>query len=124
MMQVRQNGRCAMPASPRLAALLLAAAVLLAASASPAAADDKHVIGGGGGRMVIVRAPAGTSSRWQRRLEDEVAPEFGGLLLGADQGHISYDTLNKGRAACGDSCAAKGGKPYTRPCTYQEKCRG
>ena len=113
-----------MPASPPLAALLLAAAVTvqLAASASPAAAD-KHIIGGGG-RMVIVRAPAGTSSRWQRRLEDEVAPEFGGLLLGADQGHISYDTLNKGRAACGDSCAAKGGKPYTRPCTYQEQCRG
>ena len=113
-----------MPASPPLAALLLAAAVtvLLAASASPAAAD-KHIIGGGGGRMVIVRAPG--TSRWQRRLvEDEVAPEFGsGLLLGADQGHISYDTLNKDAAACGDNCAGKG-KPYTRPCTYQGQCRG
>ncbi|RCV18733.1 hypothetical protein SEVIR_3G340200v4 [Setaria viridis] len=123
-----------MPASPPLAVLLLlATALLLAASAGPAAAD-KH----GGGRMaIVIRAPgtrvaaAGSldrSSKWHgRRLEDEVAPEFGGggllAALGAGQGQISYEALEKDRAACGDRCAGKGA-PYTRPCTYREQCRG
>ncbi|RLN29815.1 hypothetical protein C2845_PM05G14160 [Panicum miliaceum] len=114
-----------MPASPPLTVLLLAAAVLLAASASDLVAADKHGGGGGGGRMVIIRAPRATNaaaggarSRWQRRLDDEVAPEFGsGLLLGADQGrYISYGALNKDKPACDDNCAAPGDRYRKPPC--------
>ncbi|KAF8776670.1 hypothetical protein HU200_003396 [Digitaria exilis] len=84
-----------MPVRAPLPVLLLGAtvALLLAVSAigTPAAAANNY--GGGGGRMVIIRAPppgtttrtsaaAGGRNRWQqwRRVEDEVAPEFAGLL--------------------------------------------
>ncbi|XP_062204355.1 uncharacterized protein LOC133906456 [Phragmites australis] len=127
-----------MPANlPRVVLFLTAAGLLLAASASPVAGGGNH----SGGRMVIIRAPgarvvagarndrATAASMWQRRLEDEVAPEFptaaGGGMLGADGGHISYDALEKDKTGCqsGNQCTGKGGGSYTRPCTYNNECR-
>jgi len=80
-----------MSTSPPLAVLLLATAMalLLASSVIPAAAVAS---GGryGGGRMVFVHGPGRTKqvggargNEWPHylgRVEDEVAPEFGGIL--------------------------------------------
>ena len=103
-----------MPASSRLplaavVLLLPAATTLLFLCFCPAAAA----------------AGAAPDSEWRRRrLEDEVAPELGGMLaLGANQGHITYNTLNKNRPSCGGGCAARGAS-YTNKCTYKNRCRG
>ncbi|OEL22562.1 hypothetical protein BAE44_0016419 [Dichanthelium oligosanthes] len=79
--------------------------------------------------MVIIRATvtsrAGARSTWQRRLEDEVAPEFGGLqLAGAGEGNLALD---KNRPGClkGGQCNGKpDGGSYVRPCTYNDQARG
>jgi len=58
-------------------------------------------------------------------VEDEVAPELGGLLLGAGDGGIGNHVLNPDNTGCESSsqCAAKGrGGSYTRPCTYKDYC--
>ncbi|CAD6269741.1 unnamed protein product [Miscanthus lutarioriparius] len=105
------------------------------------ASDVPATAGGGeysGPRMVIIRRPATTtraggaagarSNKWRqhyRRLEDEVAPELGGMLLGAGEGGIGYGALDKDRPGCqsGNQCAAKGpGGSYTRGCTYESQC--
>ncbi|XP_066383589.1 uncharacterized protein [Miscanthus floridulus] len=125
-----------------LAALLIATAVAIIAAtsavpvvaAAPPAAADKY-----SGRMVIIHAPGssrvvtagGVLNKWrqqqQRRLvEDEVAPEFGGLLgAGNGGGHISNDALKPGRGIClpHAQCAARGpGGSNTRPCTFKDYC--
>jgi hypothetical protein len=117
-----------------LAALHLttAVAILAAISAVPVtAAADKY-----SGRMVIIRAPGarvvsagGALNKWQQRrrpVEDEVAPEFGGGLLGAGEGRrISYSAgaLDKDRPVCLHHNCAVPGKPYTQDhCTYQNHC--
>jgi hypothetical protein len=84
--------------------------------------------------MVIIHAPgssrvvsaSGALNKWQqqrRLVEDEVAPEFGGLLGAGNGGYISSNAENKDRPVClpDGSCAARGG-PYTRPCTYKDHC--
>ncbi|CAL4898500.1 unnamed protein product [Urochloa decumbens] len=133
-----------MPASqPLSAVLLLAAAValLLAALANPAAAAVSGQFGGS--RMVILRHAPGTrvvagdgaagahnnNKQWRYyagRVEDEVAPEFGGMLAtNSNGGRISTGALNKDRPGCqsGSQCAAKpAGGSYTRPCTYRNMC--
>jgi hypothetical protein len=124
--------------SPPLAVVLLATAValLLAASlVSPATASGGRY--GGGGRMVFVHGPGTTTKQvggargneWRHylapRVEDEVAPEFGGILpTNSGGGSISSGALNKDRPGCqsGNQCAAKGGGSYTRPCTYKNQC--
>jgi hypothetical protein len=92
--------------------LLLVAALLLTEAASPAWAHS--------GRIVISHAAA-TMSR--RRLEDEVAPELrwaAGLLGGG----IGESGLHKEKQVCVRDCAAPcPGCSYTRPCTYEERCR-
>jgi hypothetical protein len=113
--------------------LPLAVLIFLLASAVPATAGGEY----SGTRMVIIRGPgtrivgaagAQTTNNWRqhhRRLEDEVAPELGGLLLGAGEGDIGYGALDKDRPGCqsGNQCAAKGGGgSYTRPCTYKNEC--
>ena len=58
-------------------------------------------------------------------VEDEVAPELGGLVLGAGDGGIGNHVLNPDNTGCESSsqCAAKGrGGSYTRPCTYKDYC--
>ncbi|CAN6329515.1 unnamed protein product [Urochloa humidicola] len=120
-----------MPASQPVAVLLLvtAVALLLAALVNPAAAASSQY---GGGRMVIIRHAAGTSvagSKWRYgRVEDEVAPEFGGMLaMNSNGGRISTGALDKNRPVCQSSsqCAGKpAGGSYTRPCTYRSQCRG
>ncbi|CAN6329518.1 unnamed protein product [Urochloa humidicola] len=112
-----------------IAALLLAAT---SATSSPAAADNHSggrmatiIIRAHGARVPAAAASGGSRSKWHeydrrwRLLEDEVAPEFGGLL----GGHISADPLIKDRAACTSNCAGKG-EPYTRPCIYKNQCNG
>jgi len=120
-----------------VAAFLLATAVvaiLAATSAVPVAAAAAHKYNG---RMVIIRAPGarvldvddstgGALNRWQQRrrlVEDEVAPEFVGLLGAGNGGQVSYNAENKDRPVClpDGSCAARGGS-YTRPCTYKDHC--
>jgi hypothetical protein len=95
--------------------LLVAAALLLAATASPATRAYS-------GRIVIDHAAAATMST--RRLEDEVAPELSwsaGLLGGG----IGESGLDKDRQVCvrADCAAPCPGCPYTRPCTYKDRCR-
>jgi hypothetical protein len=121
-----------------LAASSMPLAVLLfllvvVASAVPATAEYS------GARMVIIRRGPGIrvgggaagvqSNKWRRhyrRLEDEVAPELGGLLgAGGSGGSIDYRALDKNTSGCGkgNQCAAKGhGGSYTRSCTYKERC--
>ncbi|XP_066383586.1 uncharacterized protein [Miscanthus floridulus] len=115
-----------------LAALLLATAVtlLVATSAvSVAAAADKY-----SGRMIIIRAPGasvpdvsgGALNKWQQRrmVEDEVAPDLGGLLAGAgDPRGISYGALDPNKPVClHGNCAAQG-RPITgRPCASLYGC--
>ncbi|PUZ67544.1 hypothetical protein GQ55_3G444200 [Panicum hallii var. hallii] len=118
-----------MPASsrrPPLAAVILllpaAIALLLSLSCCPVAAANY-----GGSRAVAAAAGAApVDSEWlRRRLEDEVAPEFGGMLAqGANQPYIIYKGLNKDRQACGGRGCAAAGASYTRPCTYADRCRG
>ncbi|CAD6269743.1 unnamed protein product [Miscanthus lutarioriparius] len=131
-----------MSTSAPLAVLLLATAValLLAASSVVPTAAAAAVSGGrygGGGRMVFVHGPGTTTKQvggargneWRHylapRVEDEVAPEFGGILAtNSEGGSISSGTLNKDRPVCpsGSQCAARGGGSYTRPCTYKNQC--
>ena len=131
-----------MSTSAPLAVLLLATAVALLLAASsvvPAAAAAAAVSGGrygGGGRMVFVHGPGTTTKQvggargneWRHylaRVEDEVAPEFGGILATNSRGgSISSGALNKDRPVCpsGSQCAARGGGSYTRPCTYKNQC--
>ena len=113
-----------MPASSRLplaavVLLLPAATTLLFLCFCPAAAAATS------DSRVVAAAGAAPDSEWRRRrLEDEVAPELGGMLaLGANQGHITYNTLNKNRPSCGGGCAARGAS-YTNKCTYKNRCRG
>ncbi|PVH63085.1 hypothetical protein PAHAL_3G469600 [Panicum hallii] len=119
-----------MPASsrrPPLAAVILllpaAIALLLSLSCCPVAAANY------GGSRAVAAAAAGAApvdSEWlRRRLEDEVAPELGGMLAqGANQRYITYKGLNKDGQACGGrGCAAKGAS-YTQACTYADLCRG
>ena len=122
---------------PLASALLATAivAILAATSAFPvaaaASAADKY-----SGRMVIIRAPGarvldvsagGALNKWQqqqrRLVEDEVAPEFGGLLGAGNGGSISDGALNKDGQVCLPSgqCTKPGGS-YTRGCTYGKKC--
>ncbi|KAK3136828.1 hypothetical protein QOZ80_5BG0443060 [Eleusine coracana subsp. coracana] len=107
------------PNSP-LALLLF---LLVAASAStPLAAAGNY---SGGGRMVTVHAAStaapSSAMLWQRRLEDAVAPEFPSAAVSG--GGIGYDTFNPNKQVCINDCAAKGpGRPYTRLCTYQQRC--
>ncbi|KAJ1265754.1 hypothetical protein BS78_08G099600 [Paspalum vaginatum] len=132
-----------MSPSPPLAGALLqiaaAVAFLLAAlAAGPAAAAASGQYGGG--RMVIIHAPtsrtpvvvgaAGTKWQWHyRRVEDEVAPEFGGggrqLAEGSDR-HIGYEALHPNKPFCPprSQCAAKGGRggSATHRCTYRNLC--
>ncbi|KAF8667536.1 hypothetical protein HU200_052734 [Digitaria exilis] len=115
-------------------AILLAASAII--STTPAAAANNH---GGGGRMVIIRAPphgttttsaaavrARSRSRWlqqRRRVEDEVAPEFAGLL-GAVDDPTAASSLVPGQQVCiGGKCVAAG-QSYIRPCTYGTQCNG
>jgi hypothetical protein len=87
--------------------------------------------------MVFVHGPGTTTKQvggargneWRHylapRVEDEVAPEFGGILTtNSGGGSISSGALNKDRPGCqsGNQCAAKGGGSYTRPCTYKNQC--
>ena len=127
-----------MSTSAPLAVLLLATAVALLLAASsvvPAAAGGGRY--GGGGTMVFVHGPGTTKqvggargNEWRHydlapRVEDEVAPEFGGILAtNSEGGSISSGTLNKDRPVCpsGSQCAARGGGSYTRPCTYKNQC--
>jgi len=130
-----------MSTSPPLAILLVATAMalLLASSVIPAAAAAAAVASGGrygGGRMVFVHGPRRTKqvggargNEWRHylaRVEDEVAPEFGGILATNSRGgSISSGALDKGRPICpsGSQCAARGGGgSYTRPCTYKNQC--
>lgn len=107
--------------------------LVVVASAVPATAEYS------GARMVIIRSGPGTrvgggaagaqSNKWRRhyrRLEDEVAPELGGLLgAGGSGGSIDYRVLDKNTSGCvkGNQCATKGtGGSYTRPCMYKEGC--
>ncbi|CAD6267361.1 unnamed protein product [Miscanthus lutarioriparius] len=86
--------------------------------------------------MVIIRAPGarvldvsagGALNKWQqqqrRLVEDEVAPEFGGLLGTGNGGSISDGALNKDRQNCLPSgqCTKPGGS-YTRGCTFKDHC--
>ncbi|CAD6267365.1 unnamed protein product [Miscanthus lutarioriparius] len=89
-----------MSTSPPLAVLLVATAMalLLASSVIPAAAAAAVASGGryGGGRMVFVHGPGRTKqvggargNEWRHylaRVEDEVAPEFGGILATNSRG--------------------------------------
>ncbi|KAG0521334.1 hypothetical protein BDA96_08G151400 [Sorghum bicolor] len=127
-----------MSTNPPLAVVLLATAamtLLLAATSSVSPAAAAATVGGG--RMVFVhgtgtKVVAGArGTEWRRhylapRVEDEVAPEFGGILATTDSrgGGISAGVLNKNRLFCPSSsqCAAKGGGSYTRPCTYKNQC--
>ena len=125
---------------PLASALLATAivAILAATSAFPvaaaASAADKY-----SGRMVIIRAPGarvldvsagGALNKWQqqqrRLVEDEVAPEFGGLLgAGNGGGHVSNDALNPDKGVClpHAQCAARRpGGSNTRPCTFKNYC--
>ncbi|KAK3136826.1 hypothetical protein QOZ80_5BG0443020 [Eleusine coracana subsp. coracana] len=126
-----------MPASSPLAILLFfVVGLVLAAFTSRVAAGDTF-----SGRMVIIRAAdrtaRGSGARddsrvttsamwWQRRLEDEVAPEFplgGGLLRDS----IDAGALFRNSQVClkKEGCAGKCvGCPYTRPCTYKDHCIG
>ncbi|KXG23764.1 uncharacterized protein LOC110429870 [Sorghum bicolor] len=124
-----------------LAALVLATAVtlLVATSAVPVAAAAANNNKYYSGRMVIIRAPGATTvvvsaggalNKWRRQqqrrrrlVEDEVAPEFVGLLGAGNGGQVSYNAENKDRPVClpDGSCAARGGS-YTRPCTYKDHC--
>jgi hypothetical protein len=77
----------------------------------------------------VVGAAGARSNEWQqqyrRLVEDEVAPELGGLLLGAGDGGIGNHVLNLDNTGCESSsqCTAKGrGGSYTRGCTYKEHC--
>ena len=78
--------------------------LLLVASAVPPTAGGKH---SGGARMVIItrRAPGTTAGRASggRLLEDELEPEFGGLLGAGGGDDIGYDALDKGRTGCQSS---------------------
>lgn len=77
---------------------------------------------------VIVRAVrstttiAGAYNDRRRLVEDEVSSEFAGLLLGADDDHVSSGALIKNKAVCIHNCGGKG-PPYTRPCAniYQSQ---
>jgi hypothetical protein len=121
-----------LPLATAVVAILVATSAVPVATAAAATADKYS------GRMVIIRAPgarvldvsAGSAlNKWQQRrrrlVEDEVAPEFGGLQLGAGNGgsSVSNDALNKDGQVCLPSgqCTKPGG-PYTRGCTYGEKC--
>uniref|UniRef100_A0ACD5XYG6 Uncharacterized protein n=1 Tax=Avena sativa TaxID=4498 RepID=A0ACD5XYG6_AVESA len=90
---------------------LVVAAHLLAATA-----------GAYSGQVVISDAGATMSTK---RLENMVAPELSwaaGLLGGG----IGESALDKDKQAClkNKNCAAPcDGCSYTRPCTYEEKCR-
>jgi hypothetical protein len=110
------------------AVLLFFAALLLAASASAAVAAH-------GGRVVTSHAAAaGTrasgrlhtaSATRTGQLEEEVAPELSwaaSLLVGGEK-HISYEGLHAEKPACGNSCAAASGGPYTPGCKKIYGCR-
>nr|TKW28615.1 LOW QUALITY PROTEIN: hypothetical protein SEVIR_3G340000v2 [Setaria viridis] len=76
-----------------------------------------------------VAGGAARVDKWRYRLvEDEVAPEFGGVLAtNSNGGRISTGALNRNRPGCqsGSQCAGKpAGGSYTRPCTYRNQCRG
>ena len=118
-----------------VAAFLLATAVvaiLAATSAVPVAAAAAHKYNG---RMVIIRAPGarvldvddstgGALNRWQQRrrlVEDEVAPELGGLLGAGDGPGISYGAFDPNRPVCLHGCAQPG-QHYTRPCAASHYC--
>ncbi|CAL4905803.1 unnamed protein product [Urochloa decumbens] len=107
-----------------LAVLLLAAVGLLLSLFCPVASAtvNNNYSGGDGSVLAAAAGAAPRSIKWQRRLEEEVAPEFGSSLAGSGQQYINYDTLNKDRPACGSSCAAQGAS-YTRPCIYAQQCR-
>ena len=96
-----------MPASSRLplaavVLLLPAATTLLFLCFCPAAAAATS-----DSRAAAAAGAAPVDIEWrQRRLEDEVAPELGGMLA-AGQGYISYNTLDK-QSCGGGGCAAKG----------------
>ncbi|CAL4898499.1 unnamed protein product [Urochloa decumbens] len=105
--------------------ILSVVALLLSLScpvAAAAATGNNNYSGSGGGRVLAAAGAPPRSIKWQRRLEEETAPEFGSSLAGAGQQYINYDTLNKDRPACGSSCAAQGAS-YTRPCIYAQQCR-
>ena len=77
--------------------------------------------------MVIIRRGPGTTAGRAgdgRLLEDEVAPEIGGLLGAGGGGGIGYGALDKDRTGCqsGNQCAAQAGGSYTRGCTYNDRC--
>ncbi|KAL5224624.1 hypothetical protein ABZP36_011263 [Zizania latifolia] len=58
-------------------------------------------------------------------VEDVVAPEFFpvGLVGGGHDDYISYPSIDiPNKANCLKNCAAKSGQPYTRPCTYKDRC--
>jgi hypothetical protein len=90
--------------------------------------------GGAAPRVVAVAvAPVVAPSKWHaRRLEDEVAPEFGGggglLELGTGQQGADdiHNTLIRDRTWCGYSgCGGNGGAPYSgRPCSKYYQCNG
>ncbi|KAJ1265753.1 hypothetical protein BS78_08G099500 [Paspalum vaginatum] len=116
--------------------LLLAASAVVPAATAAAAGGDYY---GGGARMVVITRGTGTRvigaargdrshNKWQhhRRLVEElVAPELGGGMLGASGSGIGYDALDKNSPECqrDNQCAAKSGGSYTRPCTYKDHCR-
>ncbi|KQJ86209.1 hypothetical protein BRADI_4g03990v3 [Brachypodium distachyon] len=112
----------------RLQILVGLAALLLAAFATPA--SSAAVVGSydSSGRAVISHAAARANTAaavagalMRRRVEDSVAPEpmMGShLLLGKG---VSESALDKNHQACTGPCPAAGG-PYTRPCTYKERC--
>ncbi|RLM98936.1 hypothetical protein C2845_PM06G31780 [Panicum miliaceum] len=106
-----------MPASSRR--LPLAAVILLLPAATALLLSLSHC-------PVAAAGAAPVDSEWRRRrLEDEVAPELGGMLAqGADHGYITYNTLNKDGQACGGGGCAARGASYTQTCTYANQCRG
>ncbi|KAG2630159.1 uncharacterized protein LOC120699857 [Panicum virgatum] len=117
-----------MPASTRLplaavTLLLLPACTVLLLSLSCCPVQAAADYGAGGGMAAVAAGAAPVDIEWrQRRLEDEVAPELGGMLA-AGQGYISYNTLDK-QSCGGGGCAARGASYTGNGCTYNNQCRG
>ncbi|CAM0952624.1 unnamed protein product [Alopecurus aequalis] len=91
----------------------IAAALIMSRGAAAAAGSHP---------MHVMRGNVEDDAGFMELEEEEAAYPRRRVLSG--QQHISYDTLNKGGAACRSNCPARG-KPYTGPgCIYSKGCRG
>ncbi|KAL5206227.1 hypothetical protein ABZP36_034436 [Zizania latifolia] len=123
--KARPAGGVAALLLPILAVLLLADAAAAdgydhgRVTTTSAAAHRRAVVVGDGVTMYAL-----TIMGRRRRLEEEVAPELPAVSLANGGSNNIYGTLMSNQQTCpGNGCAGKKpGEPYTRPCTYDNRC--